>query len=66
MSVVRAGIVVTGTEVLAGIIRDENGPWLRERLRGLGVELVARAWSWATGPTICAPRCEFLSRPAIW
>jgi nicotinamide-nucleotide amidase len=38
---VRAGIVVTGTEVLAGIIRDENGPWLSERLRGLGVELAA-------------------------
>jgi nicotinamide-nucleotide amidase len=38
---VRAGIVVTGTEVLGGIIRDENGPWLSERLRGLGVELAA-------------------------
>jgi nicotinamide-nucleotide amidase len=37
---VRAGIVVTGTEVLAGIIRDDNGPWLSERLRGLGVTLV--------------------------
>jgi nicotinamide-nucleotide amidase len=36
---VRAGIVVTGTEVLSGIIRDANGPWLAERLRGLGVEL---------------------------
>jgi nicotinamide-nucleotide amidase len=36
---VRAGIVVTGTEVLAGIIRDENGPWLSERLRSLGVTL---------------------------
>jgi nicotinamide-nucleotide amidase len=36
---VRAGIVVTGTEVLSGIIRDENGPWLSERLRGLGVSL---------------------------
>jgi nicotinamide-nucleotide amidase len=36
---VRAGIVVTGTEVLSGIIRDENGPWLAERLRSLGVEL---------------------------
>jgi nicotinamide-nucleotide amidase len=36
---VRAGIVVTGTEVLAGIIRDENGPWLSERLRALGVDL---------------------------
>jgi nicotinamide-nucleotide amidase len=36
---VRAGIVVTGTEVLSGIIRDENGPWLSEQLRGLGVDL---------------------------
>ena len=36
---VRAGIVVTGTEVLSGIIRDDNGPWLAERLRELGVEL---------------------------
>jgi nicotinamide-nucleotide amidase len=36
---VRAGIVVTGTEVLSGIIRDENGPWLSERLRALGVSL---------------------------
>jgi nicotinamide-nucleotide amidase len=35
----RAGIVVTGTEVLSGIIRDENGPWLSEQLRGLGVTL---------------------------
>ncbi len=41
MSAVRAGIIVTGTEVLAGIIRDENGPWLSERLRGLGLELAA-------------------------
>ena len=36
---VRAGIVVTGTEVLSGIIRDENGPWLAGRLRELGVTL---------------------------
>jgi nicotinamide-nucleotide amidase len=35
----RAGIVITGTEVLSGIIADRNGPWLSERLRGLGVEL---------------------------
>lgn len=34
----RAGIVVTGTEVLSGIIRDSNGPWLSERLRELGVD----------------------------
>ncbi len=34
----RAGIVVTGTEVLTGIIRDRNGPWLSERLREVGVD----------------------------
>src|SRR5919199_13387 len=36
---VRAGIVVTGTEVLAGIVPDRNGPWLSERLRERGVQL---------------------------
>jgi nicotinamide-nucleotide amidase len=35
----RAGIVVTGTEVLSGIISDRNGPWLSERLREHGVQL---------------------------
>jgi nicotinamide-nucleotide amidase len=35
----RAGIVVTGTEVLAGRVRDRNGPWLSDRLFELGVEL---------------------------
>jgi nicotinamide-nucleotide amidase len=33
----RAGIIVTGTEVLSGIIRDANGPWLSEALRARGV-----------------------------
>ena len=27
----RAGIVVTGTEVLTGRVSDRNGPWLAER-----------------------------------
>jgi competence/damage-inducible protein CinA-like protein len=35
----RAGIVVTGTEVLSGRVRDLNGPWLADRLAELGVEL---------------------------
>ena len=35
---VRAGILVTGTEVLTGIISDRNGPWLSEQLRDLGVD----------------------------
>ena len=33
---VRAGIVVTGTEVLTGRVPDRNGPWLAEQLRGWG------------------------------
>jgi len=36
---VRAAIVVTGTEVLDGRVRDRNGPWLADRLRELGVDL---------------------------
>ena len=35
----RAGIVVTGTEVLTGRVTDRNGPWLAERLRELGVDV---------------------------
>lgn len=36
---VRAGIVVTGTEVITGRIVDRNGPWISERLADLGVEV---------------------------
>jgi competence/damage-inducible protein CinA-like protein len=36
---VRAGILVTGTEVLSGYVADRNGPWLSERLADLGVEV---------------------------
>jgi nicotinamide-nucleotide amidase len=35
---IRAGILITGTEVLTGIISDRNGPWLSERLAELGVD----------------------------
>ncbi len=37
--VVRAGIVVTGTEVITGRIADSNGPWISEQLAALGVEV---------------------------
>jgi nicotinamide-nucleotide amidase len=46
----RAGIVVTGTEVLTGRVRDRNGPWLSDRLLALGVELAHI--------TICGDRRE--------
>ena len=35
----RAGIVVTGTEVLTGRVADRNGPWLAEQLRIIGVDI---------------------------
>jgi nicotinamide-nucleotide amidase len=35
----RAGIVVTGTEVLTGRVTDRNGPWLAEQLRVAGVDI---------------------------
>ncbi len=43
---VRAGIVVTGTEVLTGRVTDRNGPWLATRLLELGAELA---------PTVVVP-----------
>jgi nicotinamide-nucleotide amidase len=46
----RAGVVVTGTEVLTGRVRDTNGPWLADRLLELGVELAHI--------TICGDRRE--------
>lgn len=36
---IRAGIVVTGTEVITGRIPDGNGPWVSERLAERGVEV---------------------------
>jgi nicotinamide-nucleotide amidase len=35
----RAGVVVTGTEVLTGRVVDRNGPWLAEQQRMLGVDI---------------------------
>ena len=46
----RAGIVVTGTEVLTGRVRDRNGPWLSDRLMELGIDLAHI--------TICGDRPE--------
>jgi len=36
---VRAGILVTGSELLTGLVADRNGPWLAQRLGELGVEV---------------------------
>jgi nicotinamide-nucleotide amidase len=37
--VIRAGIVVTGTEVLTGRISDSNGPWVSQQLAERGIEV---------------------------
>ena len=60
----RAGIVVTGTEVLSGIIADRNGPWLSERLRTRGVDL-AHVMIVGDRPPTCAPRSTSW-RPRGW
>ena len=39
VSNVRAGLVITGTELLSGLITDRNGPWLAQQLGELGVEV---------------------------
>ncbi len=39
MTPVRAAIVATGSELVAGRIADANGPWLAQRLGELGVEV---------------------------
>ncbi len=36
---VRAGVVVTGTEVLTGRVADRNGPWLADQLRQVGLDI---------------------------
>lgn len=36
---IRAGILVTGTEVLSGAVTDRNGPWLSQRMQELGLEV---------------------------
>jgi nicotinamide-nucleotide amidase len=36
---VRAGIIVTGTEVVNATITDRNSPWLSEQLAAEGVEV---------------------------
>jgi nicotinamide-nucleotide amidase len=36
---IRAGILITGTEVLSGAVIDRNGPWLSRQLYALGVEV---------------------------
>jgi molybdenum cofactor synthesis domain-containing protein len=41
MQTPRAALIVVGSEVLSAKVRDENGPYVADRLRDLGVRLAA-------------------------
>jgi len=60
----RAGIVVTGTEVLSGAVADRNGPWLSERLREHGVD-VAHIIVTGDRPDDLRAALEFLTRESV-
>jgi nicotinamide-nucleotide amidase len=60
----RAGIVVTGTEVLTGRVSDRNGPWLAERLLELGVDL-AHITIVGDRPQDMLAALEFMAREGI-
>ena len=60
----RAGIVVTGTEVLSGRVADRNGPWLADRLVELGVD---HAFTLVVGdrPSDIGRALEFLASSGV-
>ncbi|MCW2538397.1 MAG: CinA domain protein [Frankiales bacterium] len=60
----RAGIVVTGTEVLTGRVSDRNGPWLAEQLRILGVD-IAQIVVVGDRPTDLAQALRFLADTGV-
>jgi nicotinamide-nucleotide amidase len=62
--VIRAGIVVTGTEVITGRISDSNGPWVSQRLAELGVE-VAHILIVADRPGDLESALRFLEREGM-
>jgi nicotinamide-nucleotide amidase len=64
VSVVRAGIVVTGTEMLTGRVTDRNGPWISERLGELGVE-VSHVLSVGDRPADLEAALRFLEREGM-
>jgi nicotinamide-nucleotide amidase len=60
----RAGIVVTGTEVLTGRVQDRNGPWLSDRLLELGIEL-AHITICGDRPTDMRAQLAFMARQGV-
>jgi nicotinamide-nucleotide amidase len=60
----RAGIVVTGTEVLTGRVADRNGPWLVEQLRIAGVD-IAHVIVVGDRPDDVRAALDFLARSGV-
>lgn len=60
----RAGIVVTGTEVLTGRVQDRNGPFLADQLLDLGVEL-AHVTICGDRPADIAAQLRFLAGEGV-
>ncbi len=61
---VRAGIVVTGTEVLTGRITDKNGPWVAEQLFAMGVD-VAHITTCGDRPEDLTAQLRFLADEGV-
>jgi nicotinamide-nucleotide amidase len=60
----RAGILITGTEVLTGRVSDRNGGWLAEQLRLIGVD-VAQIIVVGDRPDDMREALAFLSRADV-
>lgn len=56
----RAGVVVTGSEVLAGRVTDRNGPWVARQLLTMGVD-VAHLTVCGDRPADLAAQIRFLA-----
>ncbi len=61
---VRAGIAITGTELLTGLISDRNGPWLAQRLGEWGIE-VAHLVCVGDRPSDLAAALRFLADQGV-
>lgn len=64
MQQLRAGIVVTGTEVVTARIADANGPWLSEALRGYGFDVTHITLCRDRAPDIRA-QLDFLAEQGV-
>jgi nicotinamide-nucleotide amidase len=60
----RAGIVVTGTELLSGNVRDRNSPWLAQQLADFGIEL-AHIVTCGDRPQDLKAALEFLRKEGV-